>query len=92
MPAVARRGDPGVVHGSGYSIASGSGDVLVNDRPAARVGDRSTTHRRPGGRHVSTIAAGSGSVFVNDRPLAREGDRLSSCTSIAAGSGDVFAG
>lgn len=96
MPAVARKGDQGRVHCSGYTIATGSDDVYVNGRPAARVRDSSTSHQRPGGRrcipHVSTIAAGSGSVFVNNRPLAREGDGLSGCTSIAAGSGDVFAG
>lgn len=93
MPAVARKGDPGRVHCSGYTIATGSDDVYVNGRPAARVRDSSTSHQGSGCiPHVSTIAAGSDSVFVNNRPLAREGDRLSGCTSIAAGSGDVFAG
>lgn len=95
MPAVARKGDPGTVHCTGYNIATGSADVLVNGRPAARRGDSSTAHKLPGSpcpTHTSTIAIGSGSVFVNNRPLARVGDGLSGCTSIAAGSGDVFAG
>lgn len=95
MPAVARKGDAGVVHCSGYNIATGSNDVFVNGRPAARVGDQSTSHLLPGSpcpSHVSTIAVGSGSVFVNNRPLARVGDGLAACTSIAAGSGDVVAG
>ena len=96
MPAVARKGDAGVVHCSGYTIATGSPDVFINGQPAARVGDTSTSHLRHGSPrcvpHVSTIAAGSSSVFVNGRPLARVGDPLTACTTIAQGSGDVFAG
>lgn len=95
MPAVARKGDSGVVHCSGFTIATGSGDVFVNGRPAARVGDQSTNHLLPGGpcpNHVSSIASGSASVFVNGRPLARVGDPFGSCTRVAQGSGDVFCG
>ena len=96
MPAVARKGDAGVVHCSGYTIATGSPDVFINGTPAARVGDTSTSHLRPGSPgcnpHVSTISAGSSSVFVNGMPLARVGDPLTACTTIAQGSGDVFAG
>lgn len=95
MPAVARLGDAGVPHCSGYTIASGSDNVFVNGKPAARVGDSSTSHQLPGSpcpSHVSTIAVGSSSVFVNNRPLARVGDTLSGCTSIAQGSADVQAG
>lgn len=94
MPAAARRGDPGVVHCSGYVIASGSPDVFINTRAAARVGDPSTTHLRPAApcvAHVSTIAAGSPNVFVNNLPLARQGDPLTACTRIAQGSPNVFA-
>jgi uncharacterized Zn-binding protein involved in type VI secretion len=94
MPAAARRGDPGVVHCSGYVIASGSPDVFINNRSAARVGDPSTTHLVPGAPcfpHVSKIAAGSPNVFVNNLPLARQGDPLTACTKIAQGSPDVFA-
>jgi uncharacterized Zn-binding protein involved in type VI secretion len=95
MPAVARLGDPGVVHCSGYTIATASGDVFVNDRGAVRVGDSSTSHLRPGSpcpAHTSAVSSGSGSVYVNGRALARKGDPLSGCTVIAQGSGDVFAG
>jgi uncharacterized Zn-binding protein involved in type VI secretion len=96
MPAVARRGDQGVPHCSGYTIADGSNDVNVNGRPVARVSDSSTPHLRPGGRrcvsHTASISRGSNSVNVNGRAIAREGDPLSSCTSIAQGSSDVFAG
>ena len=95
MPAVARLGDAGVVHCSGYVIATGSPNVFVNGRPAARVGDVSSVHLKPGSPcppHTSTIAVGSGSVFVNGLPLARIGDPLAGCTVIAQGSPDVSAG
>lgn len=95
MPASARRGDPGVVHCSGYVIAQGSPDVFINNRAAARVTDPSTTHLRPGGKacvpHVSKIASGSPNVFVNNLPMARQGDPLTACTKIAQGSPNVFA-
>lgn len=94
MPSAARRGDPGVVHCSGYVIASGSTDVFINGRPAARVGDPSTTHLKPGGPcvpHSASISAGSPNVFVNGKSLARVGDPLSGCTSVAQGSPNVTA-
>lgn len=95
MPAAARRGDSGVVHCSGYTIATASGDVTINGRGAARVGDSSTSHKKPGKRcpsHTASISAGSGTVRINGRAAARVGDPLSGCTSIASGSGDVIIG
>jgi uncharacterized Zn-binding protein involved in type VI secretion len=95
MPAVARLGDAGVVHCSGYNIATGSPNVFVNGRPAARVGDISSVHLMPGSpcpSHTAPIAVGSGSVFVNGLSLARIGDPLAGCTVIAQGSPDVSAG
>jgi uncharacterized Zn-binding protein involved in type VI secretion len=96
MPAVARRGDRGVPHCSGYTIANGSNDVNINGRPAARVGDSSTGHLRPGGRncvgHTASISRGSNTVNVNGRAIARIGDPLAGCTSVGQGSPDVFAG
>lgn len=95
MPGCARVGDQGVKHCSGFTIAAGSGDVFINGLGAARVGDSSSTHLKPGGRrcvpHTATIAAGSPNVFVNGLPIARVGDALADCTSIAAGSPDVSA-
>ena len=95
MPAVARKGDSNVPHCSGHSIRSASADVFVNGRGAARRGDSCTTHVVKRGKkckpHSATIVSGSGSVFVNGRPMARVGDRYGGCTSIAQGSGDVFA-
>jgi uncharacterized Zn-binding protein involved in type VI secretion len=95
MPAAARRGDAGVPHCSGYTIASGSADVLINGRGAARRGDVSTPHLRPAKKcppHVAPISSGSSSVFINGRPAARVGDGLAGCTRVATGSGDVIIG
>ena len=95
MRPVARLGDQGVPHCSGYSIATGSPTVFVDLKPAASVGDTSTPHLRPGNPcppHVAAISSGSASVYVNGRPLARVGDGLAGCTVVATGSSDVFAG
>lgn len=94
MKSVARLGDPGLVHCSSYTIASGSPDVFVNAQPAARVGDVSSVHQKPSGDkcvpHVASIVTGSSSVFVNGQPMARVGDALGGCTEIIGGSPNVF--
>lgn len=96
MPAVARKGDAGAAHCTGYTIASGSEDVFIDGRPVARNGDTSTVHLKPGGKncvpHTSTIIATSTSVYINGRPVAVVGDRLSECTQIIQGSETVFIG
>ena len=96
MPAAARKGDQGIPHCSGYTIAMGSEDVFINGIAAARQGDNSTPHQLPGSPtcpvHAPSISRGSESVFVNGTPLARVGDPLAGCTSVAQGSPDVFAG
>lgn len=95
MPAAARRGDAGIPHCSGYVIATASGDVIINGRGAARVGDVNTPHLRPGRPcpvHVVPIVSGSGSVFINGRQAARVGDPFASCTRVATGSSDVIIG
>ena len=96
MPAAARRGDIGIPHCSPYVIATASSDVLINGRGAARVGDVSTPHLRPGGKkcpgHVAPIISGSSSVLINGRPAARVGSKLLLCTAVATGSFDVIIG
>lgn len=95
MPAAARQGDAGVPHCSPYVIASASADVVINGRGAARVGDVSTGHLRPGKRcpaHVAAIITGSSSVFINGRPAATVGSKLAACTAVATGSSDVIVG
>jgi uncharacterized Zn-binding protein involved in type VI secretion len=95
MPGVARVGDAGQVHCSGFTMATGSPNVLINGRPAVRVGDLTTVHKKPDGEgctpHVARVSAGSSSVFVNGRPLARIGDPIANCTKILQGSSDVIA-
>lgn len=96
MPAAARKGDSGVVHCSGYVIATASNNVIINGRGAARINDVSTTHLKPGGKrcvaHRAPIVTGSKTVFVNSRPAATVGSKLSGCTSIATGSNNVIIG
>lgn len=95
MPAAARLGDPGIPHCSDYVIATASGDVIINGRGAARVGDVSSIHLRPGApcpSHVVPIIHGSSSVLINGRNAARVGDPLAECTRVAAGSPDVVIG
>ena len=42
--------------------------------------------------HAAGIASGSSTVFVNGKGCGRVGDSISACTSVAAGSSNVFAG
>ena len=95
MPAVTRIGDADVAHCSGMVRAQGSGNVFVNNIPWSRQGDNNTGHLLPGSpcpTHAAPIAVGSTTVFVNNRGGGRVGDAISGCTSVAAGSPNVFAG
>ena len=95
MPAATRIGDADVTHCSGMTRAEGSGDVFVNSIPWSRQGDNNTTHLLPGvpcPAHAAPIAVGSSTVFVNGKGAGRVGDAISGCTSVAAGSSNVFAG
>ena len=95
MPAVSRIGDADVAHCSGMTRAVGSGDVFANGIGISRQGDVNTVHLLPGAPcppHSAPIASGSSTVFVNGKGCGRVGDGISGCTSVAAGSGNVFAG
>ena len=96
MPAATRIGDADVSHCSGMSRAVGSPNVFVNGIAWSRQGDNNTTHLLPGGRfcpsHAAPIASGSSTVFINRKGAGRVGDGISGCTSVAAGSSNVFAG
>ena len=94
MPAVTRIGDADVTHCTGMTRAVGSGNVFANGIGVSRQGDN-TTHLLPGvpcPPHAAPIAAGSSTVFVNGKGCGRVGDGISGCTSVAAGSPNVFAG
>ncbi len=93
MPAVTRIGDADVSHCSGMTRAEGSPNVFCNSIPISRQGDNNTGHLLPGAPcpgHSAPIATGSTTVFVNGVGCGRIGD--ATCTSVAEGSPNVFAG
>ena len=95
MPAVTRIGDADVAHCSGMTRAAGSSNVFCNGIGISRQGDNNTTHLKPPAApvcppHSAAIATGSTTVFVNGKGCGRVGD--ATCTSVAAGSSNVFAG
>ena len=95
MPAATRIGDADVTHCSGMTRAEGSPNVYVNAIKWSRQGDNNTTHLLPGSpcpSHAAPIATGSSTVKVNTKGAGRIGDGISGCTSVAAGSSNVFAG
>ena len=95
MPAVTRIGDADVTHCSAMTRAVGSENVFANGIGVSRQGDVNTTHLLPGvpcPAHAAAIASGSSTVKVNDKGCGRVGDGISGCTSVAAGSSNVFAG
>jgi uncharacterized Zn-binding protein involved in type VI secretion len=72
-------------------ISSGSSDVFINNRKAARIGiDVVPCLKDP--QVVALIAMGSSSVFLNDYPAARVDDKLSCGAIIKEGSEDVYIG
>ena len=95
MPAVTRIGDADVPHCSGMTRAEGSPNVRVNSIPVSRQGDNNTSHLIPAvvcPPHTAPIAVGSTTVFINGKGCGRIGDAISSCTSVAEGSSNVFVG
>lgn len=95
MPAATRIGDADVPHCSGMTRAVGSPNVFVNSIPWSRQSDVNTVHLLPPApcpSHAAPIATGSTTVFVNSLGAGRIGDGISACTSVAAGSPNVFAG
>jgi len=95
VPAATRIGDADVAHCSGMTRAEGSGDVFANGISVSRQGDNNTSHLLPPvpcPSHAAPIAVGSTTVFTNGKGTGRIGDAISGCTSVAAGSPNVFAG
>ena len=95
MPAATRIGDSDVPHCSGMVRAEGSPNVFVNGIPWFRQGDKNTPHLLPGDpcpTHAAPIASGSSTVIINGKGAGRIGDSISGCTSVSAGSSNVFAG
>lgn len=96
MPAVTRFGDADVAHCSGMTRLGHSSDVFINGIGVSRQDDNNTSHLLPGGddcpSHSAPITTGSTTVFVNGKGIGRVGDAITGCTSVSAGSPDVFAG
>jgi uncharacterized Zn-binding protein involved in type VI secretion len=95
MPAITRIGDADVAHCSGMTRAVGSPNVFANGIPISRQGDVNTVHLLPGSPcppHAAPITTGSSTVFINRKGAGRVGDAITGCTSVAAGSPNVFAG
>lgn len=110
MPAAARKTKDGVGSKGGEHIGfapdpapitEGSGDVNINGKAAARLGDETTTHVKPGSPPTPhdpspapppPISEGSSTVFINDKKAARKGDKASCGAFIKTGSGDVNIG
>ena len=95
--AVCVIGDLDLVHCSVPSRLGGSTNVFVNGIGVSRQGDSNTTHLLPPNvppcpAHSAPISSGSSTVFVNGKGCGRVGDGISGCTSVAAGSSNVFAG
>ena len=93
--AVCVIGDLDLVHCSVPSRLGGSTNVFVNNIGVSRQGDLNTSHLLPGTpcpSHAQPIAVGSTKVFVNGKGCGRVGDSITGCTSVAAGSSNVFAG
>lgn len=65
-------------------VATGSPDVLINNLPAARVGD-------PAGCG-DAISAGIATILVNGKPIAHLGSATAHGGVIVSGSGDVLVG
>ncbi|MGM3162038.1 PAAR domain-containing protein [Dickeya undicola] len=99
MPGAARLGDSCAGHGCfpATPVIAGSGDVIINGKPAARKGDAVLLHacpcpNMPHGVHSRAISAGSSTVIINGKLAARIGDAIGCGGSVAAGSGDVIIG
>lgn len=69
-------GTPPVPHAAGGVIMQGRLNVLIEEMPAARVGDPLLCAGPP--PHPDTIAAGSRSVYIGGMPAARVGDPTAS--------------
>jgi uncharacterized Zn-binding protein involved in type VI secretion len=97
VPAVCRGAgrDADVVHCSQPRRMGLSPNVFVNGIGISRQKDMNTPHLRPGSPcpvHTAPIVLGSSTVRINGLGCGRIGDVISSCTSVAEGSSNVFAG
>ena len=105
MPEMGRLGDsseakidshgcPASPHSVNGPAVTGSADVLVNHKPALRMGDQGI-HAACCGPNMWVAVKGSGTVFINHRPAHRKGDLDMHCGGpgqLTEGSSDVLVG
>lgn len=82
--------DAGPNMGATLKIEQGSPNILINGKPAARVGDPVSCRMAMGSSPV--ISEGAPHVLFNGKPAARMGDKISNGGSIDQGSSNVFIG
>lgn len=94
MPGIARLGDVDSGHACWPPRPSdmASGNVYVNNIGAHRQGDHWVVHCCGPLCHDGTLASGSSTVYVNNKQVGRIGDPVACGSTVAAGSGSVFAG
>ncbi|WP_298776030.1 type VI secretion system PAAR protein [uncultured Shewanella sp.] len=87
-------GDIGSAH-DGYfptPVVSGSGTVIGDGSPLARVGDPLLPHIKPKNPpHGRSIKAGSSSVFIDGKAAVRDGDAID-CGGTVSGGGTINIG
>ena len=73
-------------------IITGSQDIIIDYKPAARVGDALAPHAKPkSSPHARTITTGSSTVFLNGKPAALTGSEVS-CGGVIIGGSSVIIG
>jgi len=97
MPAICRGDmvDVDVIHCAVPRRLECSTNVFVNTIGISREGDKNHPHLLPPApcpKHQAPIAIGSTTVFINKKGCGRIGDDVSTCTSVASGSVNTFAG
>lgn len=68
-------------------VTAGSGTVLMDGKPVARVGDPLAPHDKPGhSPHPRAIAQGSSTIVIDGKPAALTGHAVD-CGGVVIGSG-----
>lgn len=95
MKPAARLGDTCTGHPPCFPprpCTQGSPDVMIDSKPAHRVGDAWALHCCSGSCHPSMLVQGSPTVMVNGKPLGRIGDMVACGSRIATGSPTTLVG
>lgn len=80
-------GVPPIPHVGGPITGPGVSTVMINNMPAATVGDSATCVGPP-----DSIAKGSATVMIGGKPAARVGDMTTHGGNVAVGSPTVMVG